>query len=89
MAGSGDVVIQLLFLLFAMFALGRFLGRLVERAGLPGVIGEISAGVILGPSALTIVNPADPQYGIALEALAEIGIVVLMFRSGSKRASAT
>lgn len=79
---SGDVVIQLLFILFAMFTAGRLLGRLVEAAGLPGVIGEIFAGVALGPSALAVLNPADPNYGIALEALAEIGIVVLLFSVG-------
>lgn len=82
MAGSVDVVVDLLFILFAMYALGRLLGRLVEYAGLPGVIGEIGAGILLGPSALAVLDPANLDYGIALEALAEIGIVVLLFSVG-------
>ncbi len=79
---SGDVVVELLAILFAMFVAARLLGRAVESVGLPGVIGEIMAGVALGPSALSIVNPANPDYGIALEGLAEIGIVVLLFSVG-------
>ncbi len=79
---SGDVVVDLLFIIFAMYAVGRLLGRLVEYAGLPGVIGEIAAGILLGPSALAVLDPGNPDYGIALEALAEIGIVVLLFSVG-------
>ena len=82
MAGSGDVVVDLLFILFAMYVVGRLLGRLVEYAGLPSVIGEIAAGILLGPSALAVLDPANADYGIALEALAEIGIVVLLFSVG-------
>lgn len=83
MAGNpGDVAVSLLFTLFLMFVLARLLGRLVEGAGLPGVVGEIGAGIVLGPSALALVNPADAGYGIALESLAEIGIVVLLFSIG-------
>ncbi len=77
-----DIVVQLLGILFAMFVAARVLGRAVERVGQPGVIGEIAAGILLGPSALSIVNPASPDYGLALEALAEIGIVVLLFSVG-------
>lgn len=82
MAAPQDVVVQLLFLLFAMFCLAQVLSRLIERAGLPGVIGEIAAGVILGPSLLSVIDPGDVDYGIALEALAEIGVVVLLFSVG-------
>lgn len=81
-AASGDVVVELLTVLFVIYASARLLGRLVEYAGLPGVIGEIVAGIVLGPSALGFFEPANPNYGLALGALAEIGIVVLLFSVG-------
>jgi len=81
MAGE-DIVVQLLALLFVMFVAARLLGRAVEMVGLPGVIGEIAAGILLGPSAFGIIDPANVNYGITLEALAEIGIVVLLFSVG-------
>lgn len=78
----GNVMVELLAILFAMFVAARLLGRALEAAGLPAVIGEIGAGLLLGPSALAIVNPANMDYGLALESLAEIGIVVLLFSIG-------
>jgi Kef-type K+ transport system membrane component KefB len=80
--GSGDAVVEILFLLFLMFVVARVLGRLVEKVGQPGVVGEILAGVLLGPSLLGLVDPANTGYGLTLEALAEIGIVVLLFSVG-------
>jgi Kef-type K+ transport system membrane component KefB len=77
-----DIVVELLIILFAMFTAGRLLGRGFEYLGLPGVIGEITAGMVLGPSAFAVVHPESATYGIALEALAEIGIVVLLFSVG-------
>lgn len=79
---AADIVVHLLALLFVMFVAARLLGRAVEMAGLPSVIGEIVAGIVLGPSALAIIDPANVEYGITLEALAEIGIVVLLFSVG-------
>lgn len=77
-----DIVVELLATLFAMFVAAQLLGRAFERMGLPGVVGEIGAGIMLGPSLLGLVHPANVDYGIALEALAEIGIVVLLFSVG-------
>src|SRR6266850_3551943 len=82
MAAPQDVAAQLLFLLLVMFGLALVLGRLVERVGLPGVIGEIVAGVVLGPSLLSLVDPANLDYGFALEGLGEIGVIVLLFSVG-------
>ncbi len=82
MASTSEVVVQLLMILFVMFVMARLLGRLVESFGQPSVVGEITAGILLGPSLLGVFDPADANYGLALEALAEIGIVILLFSVG-------
>jgi Kef-type K+ transport system membrane component KefB len=54
-----------------------FLGRVFARFGLPVVMGELLAGLILGPPLLGIVNTSEP-----LELIAEFGIFFLMFHAG-------
>jgi Kef-type K+ transport system membrane component KefB len=54
----------------------RFLGELFEKAGLPSVIGEIIAGIILGPTLLNIVQPST------IEEFSQIGIIFLLFIIG-------
>ncbi len=46
--------------------------------GQPSVLGELLAGVMLGGSLLTILNPADP----VIHALAELGVLILLFQIG-------
>lgn len=55
----------------------KILGEIAERAGLPSVLGELLAGVLLGSSVLGLVPLSD---GILL--LAEIGVIVLLFEVG-------
>jgi len=45
---------------------------------IPAVVGEILAGIVIGPSVLGLVNSHEPT----LEILAEIGFAFLMFLSG-------
>jgi Kef-type K+ transport system membrane component KefB len=49
------------------------------RAFVPMVIGEILAGVIIGPSALDAVDPADPT----VKFLGDVGFAMLMFTVGA------
>jgi Na+:H+ antiporter len=49
----------------------------MERLGQPAVLGELLAGVLIGPSALGLVHPSP-----VLLALAEIGVVILLFEVG-------
>ncbi len=53
------------------------LGRVFARFGLPVVMGELLAGLILGPPLLGIINTSEP-----IELLAEFGIFFLMFHTG-------
>lgn len=55
----------------------RFLGELVAKWGVPSVIGELLAGVILGPSLLGLLSPNE-----FLKLLAEIGVIFLLFEVG-------
>jgi Kef-type K+ transport system membrane component KefB len=65
-------------LAFAVALLGaKVFGDLVERIGQPSVLGELLAGVVLGPSALGLVPLSE---GVFL--LSEIGVVLLLFEVG-------
>lgn len=55
----------------------KIASEICERVGIPAVIGEICAGIIIGPSALGLVEPSD-----ALKILAEIGVIVLLAEVG-------
>ena len=67
-----------LLLAFASALIGaKVLGELARRVGQPPVLGELLAGVLLGPSLLGLVPLTQ---GIFL--LAEIGVVLLLFEVG-------
>lgn len=55
----------------------KLFGELAERVGQPAVLGELLAGIVLGPSVLGLVPLSD---GVFL--LAEIGVVLLLFEVG-------
>jgi Kef-type K+ transport system membrane component KefB len=67
----------LLLQLFTIFVWAKVFGELFERMHLPAVLGEILAGVILGPYATRFVIPGDTIYSIA-----EVGAVFLLFTVG-------
>jgi Kef-type K+ transport system membrane component KefB len=67
----------LLLQLFAIFLAAKLVGELFERMYLPAVLGEILAGVALGPFALGWVHPST-----TIESLAEIGAIFVLFNAG-------
>jgi Kef-type K+ transport system membrane component KefB len=67
----------LLFELFAIFIAAKAIGELFERLKLPAVLGEILAGVLIGPYALGWIHPSD-----TLRAIAEIGAIFVLFNAG-------
>src|SRR5689334_5094087 len=75
-AGDGDHG-KVLVALFIMLLAAKLMAELCERLGQPAVIGEILAGVIIGPSLLNWVQPTD-----ITGALAEIGVAFLLFSVG-------
>ena len=45
--------------LFAIFVAAKAVGEIFERLRLPAVLGEILAGVFMGPYALGWIRPSD------------------------------
>lgn len=93
--GWADVVLHILVTLIAVIAAGRILGRAFAAVGQPRVVGEVVAGIVLGPSLLGAVSPtamrllvpgpdADPNGHVltALRAIAQVGIILYMFLVG-------
>ncbi|MEM6837143.1 MAG: cation:proton antiporter [Cyanobacteria bacterium P01_C01_bin.120] len=51
---------------------------LFERLRLPGLVGLLAAGIILGPHSLQVLNPEDP----IIQLLSDVGLLYLMFVAG-------
>jgi len=68
------------------------LGYLSERLRQPRIVGEIFAGVLLGPFVLKLVAPAifgklfafSPNANVVLGFLYQLGLILLMFCSGAE-----
>jgi Kef-type K+ transport system membrane component KefB len=67
----------LLLELFAIFVWAKVFGEIFEQLGLPAVVGEILAGVVLGPYAAKFVNPGTTTLSIA-----GLGAIFLLFTVG-------
>jgi Kef-type K+ transport system membrane component KefB len=63
--------------LFAIFVWAKAFAELFEQLSLPAVLGEILAGVVLGPHLTGLVVPSD-----TVESIAEIGAIFLLFTVG-------
>lgn len=72
---------SLLLAIFAAFASAKVAGEVMIRLGQPPVIGELAAGVLVGPSVLGWV-PIEGSDGAVMLLLAELGVIVLLFEVG-------
>jgi Kef-type K+ transport system membrane component KefB len=63
--------------LIIVWLAAKIAGEGLERLGQAAVLGELVAGIVIGPAVLGIVRPTDRLNG-----LAEIGIVILLFDIG-------
>jgi Na+:H+ antiporter len=70
---SGELLISLALILLT----AKLAGLLSQRAGLPSVFGKLLVGLALGPALLRILEPDS-----ALQAMAEIGVLLLLFVAG-------
>ncbi len=75
-AGVPDQV-RLPLAMLLIFGSAKLLDEIFERLNQPGIIGQILAGVLIGPSVLGWMAPTD-----FLAALAELGVMFLLFRVG-------
>jgi Kef-type K+ transport system membrane component KefB len=87
---SHSELIQLMVALSVMLALGRLMAEVARKFKQPTVVGEIVAGLILGPTILGAVSPEFfelifPTAGnapIALDAFTKVAVVLLLFIAG-------
>lgn len=66
-----------LFSLFVMLLTAKILAEIFERLKQPAVVGEIIAGIIIGPSVLGLVAPSE-----IITTFAEAGVIFLLFVVG-------
>lgn len=74
----------------ALLLVGRLLGELLSRWGQPPVMGQLLAGIVLGPSVLGHLFPAaelalfphSPAQQAMLAAVAQLGVLLLLLLTG-------
>lgn len=88
-APSGaDVLLHVLIALLAIIIAARLCGALCTRLHQPPVVGEVIAGILLGPSLLGRVSPPTlafllpPSIAPFLSIIAQIGVILFMFLVG-------
>jgi len=72
-SGADQLALQMLL----VFGAAKLLAELAERVGMPGIVGGLISGILLGPSLLNLI-----QYNELLHALSELGVMFLLFQVG-------
>ncbi|MEX2591827.1 MAG: cation:proton antiporter [Anditalea sp.] len=83
-------VINLLLQLAAMLILARSFAEVARKYNQPAVVGELFAGIILGPTILGSFSPETFEYlfmssqgtNIALDGIIQIAVILLLFIAG-------
>jgi Kef-type K+ transport system membrane component KefB len=86
--GASEVIF--LAQIIALLACGRLLGEVMQRIGQPAVMGQLIAGILLGPSVLGTLMPglqhflfpARPEQKAMIDAVAQLGILLLLLLTG-------
>src|ERR1700731_5125063 len=89
MAHGASVVVYIAQLVVLLIA-GRIAGESMQRIGQPPVIGQIIAGIVLGPSVLGLIAPGmypnlfpnSAEQKAMLDAVAQLGILLLLLMTG-------
>lgn len=77
MAAEAHSAIQIPLSMLVVFASAKLLAEVFERMGQPGIVGEILAGILIGPHVLGWMSPNE-----VLTILADLGVMFLLFRVG-------
>lgn len=72
---------RLLLDLLIVLAAAKVLAEVAERVRVPSVVGEIIAGLLVGPSVLGLVS-LEGSRGVSMGVLAEIGVLLLLMQVG-------
>ena len=73
-----------------MLLVGRLLGELLHRFGQPAVLGQLLAGILLGPTVLgslwpaahQLIFPNTPEQKKMIDAISQLGILMLLLIAG-------
>src|SRR5258705_5816782 len=76
--------------LVVLMLVGRLLGEAMQRIGQPSVMGQLLAGILLGPSALGLlwpdlqhaIFPRAPEQKAMIDAISHFGILLLLLLTG-------
>src|SRR5712664_859894 len=76
--------------ILALLICGRLAGELMQRLGQPAVMGQLIAGILLGPSLLGalapdlqhVIFPPGPEQKAMIDAVAQLGILMLLLLTG-------
>jgi Kef-type K+ transport system membrane component KefB len=81
-----EILLYLLIDMVIIIIAARTLGWLVTRVGQPAVIGEILAGILLGPTVLGHIASGAPASlfpkAVPLDSIANLGLIFFMFLVG-------
>src|SRR5690242_772554 len=89
--GHGDNAVLIFFVqVMLLIIFGRVLGELMQRIKQPAVMGQLLAGIILGPSifgsiwpqAHEVIFPAHSSSRDMLKAVSELGVLMLLLVTG-------
>ena len=80
-ASDGLDLARLLLDLLVVLVAAKLASEACDRLRVPTVVGEIVAGVLVGPSVLGLVE-LDGARGVSLEMIAEIGVLLLLVEVG-------
>ena len=67
--------------LLIVLVVAKVAAELAERVRLPAVLGEIAAGILIGPSAFGLVELTG-ERGVSIGVLAELGVLLLLLQVG-------
>lgn len=85
---KADMLLHVLLALVVVIVAARVCGALCKRIHQPPVIGEVIAGILLGPSLLGRISPTamtyllPPSVAPFLSIIAQIGVILFMFLVG-------
>jgi Kef-type K+ transport system membrane component KefB len=82
--------LQLAFELVIILLAAKAAGYLATRLGQPSVLGELIAGVLLGPSLINILGLpfiSSTSLGDTVSELSQLGVLLLMFLAGTSQKS--
>jgi Kef-type K+ transport system membrane component KefB/nucleotide-binding universal stress UspA family protein len=89
-AAKGPSEVVFLFQLIVLLLFGRLLGELMQQVGQPSVMGQLIAGIILGPSVFGwafpdlqhALFPRTPEQKAMIDGISQFGILLLLLLTG-------